>query len=193
MLTREGSDALTHARVAEIAGYSKTTLYSHWPSRFDLVAAALDALGEMPHHERTGDMRADLIGELKVFRRAVLDLRLDRVLTTMAQWAPVETMSELRDAINTSAQRPIRTMLAEFLQGAQLEAAISMLAGVVACPSLMFGTVPDDDVIEAAVDAVLRGFGSAGTACRRPTGDRSDRAKSIAALRRSDIAHVNEG
>ncbi len=164
MLTREGSDALTHARVAEIAGYSKTTLYSHWPSRFDLVAAALDALGEMPHHERTGDMRADLIGELKVFRRAVLDLRLDRVLTTMAQWAPVETMSELRDAINTSAQRPIRTMLAEFLQGAQLEAAISMLAGVVACPSLMFGTVPDDDVIEAAVDAVLRGFGSAGTA-----------------------------
>ena len=42
--------------------------------------------------------------------------------------------------------------------------AISMLAGVVACPSLMFGTVPDDDVIEAAVDAVLRGFGSAGTA-----------------------------
>jgi hypothetical protein len=34
-----------------------------------------------------------------------------------------------------------------------------MLAGVVACPSLMFGTVPDDDVIEAAVDVVLKGAG----------------------------------
>jgi len=159
VLTREGSDALTHARVAEIAGYSKTTLYTHWPSRFDLIATALDALGEMPHHPRTGDIRADLVGELKTFRQAVLDLRLDRVLTAMAQWATVETMSEIRDAINTNAQRPIRTMLGEFLEGAQLEAAISMLAGVVACPSLMFGTVPDDDVIEAAVDVVLKGAG----------------------------------
>jgi len=159
VLTREGSDALTHARVAEIAGYSKTTLYAHWPSKFDLFATALDALGEMPHQERTGDIQADLVGELKMFRQAVLDLRLDRVLTAMAQWATVETISDIRDAINTNAQRPIRTMLAETLEGAQLEAAISMLAGVVACPSLMFGTVPDDDVIQAAVDVVLRGAG----------------------------------
>ena len=40
---------------------------------------------------------------------------------------------------------------------AELEAAISMLAGVVACPSLMFGTLPDDAIIEAAVDIVLKG------------------------------------
>ena len=31
-----------------------------------------------------------------------------------------------------------------------------MLTGVVACPSIMFGTLPDDDVIAAAVDIVLR-------------------------------------
>ncbi|MBJ7383621.1 MAG: TetR family transcriptional regulator, partial [Mycolicibacterium sp.] len=29
VLTSEGADALTHAHVAEIAGYSKTTLYTH--------------------------------------------------------------------------------------------------------------------------------------------------------------------
>jgi AcrR family transcriptional regulator len=155
VLTREGSDALTHARVAEIAGYSKSTLYTHWPTRFDLAATAFDALGEMPHHERTGDLRDDLVGELTMFRQAVLDLRLDRVLSAMAQWATSETMSAIRDTINTNAQRPIRTMLEESFEGPQLEAVISMLAGVVACPSLMFGTVPDDDVIEAAVDIVV--------------------------------------
>ena len=32
-----------------------------------------------------------------------------------------------------------------------------MLSGVVACPSLMFGTLPDDDTIAAAVDIVLAG------------------------------------
>ncbi|KMO74506.1 hypothetical protein MOBUDSM44075_03609 [Mycolicibacterium obuense] len=73
----------------------------------------------------------------------------------MAQWASVDTMAEIRDSLNSEAQRPIRTMLENVFDGAQLEAAISMLAGVVACPSLMFGTVPGDDVIEAAVDMVL--------------------------------------
>ena len=43
VLTTEGADALTHAHVADIAGYSKTTLYTHWPSRVELIALALDA------------------------------------------------------------------------------------------------------------------------------------------------------
>ena len=41
VLTHEDWDAVTHARVAEAAGYSKTTLYTHWPSKVDLVAMAL--------------------------------------------------------------------------------------------------------------------------------------------------------
>jgi hypothetical protein len=46
-------------------------------------------------------------------------------------------------------------MLGEVFSGAALDAAVSMLTGVVACPSLMFGTLPDDDIIAAAVDIVL--------------------------------------
>lgn len=155
VLIEEGCEALTHAHVAEIAGYSKTTLYTHWPARLDLIMLALDALGEMPHLERTGDLRADLIGELHVFRQAVVDLRLDHILSVMAQWASVDEMARVRDRINSDGQRPLRVMLAEKLGNAQLEAAVSMLTGVVACPTLMFGTLPDDAVIEAAVDLVL--------------------------------------
>ncbi|MEW5810624.1 MAG: TetR/AcrR family transcriptional regulator [Actinomycetota bacterium] len=155
VLVTEGSDAVTHARVAELAGYSKTTLYTHWPSRVDLLRIAVDAIGELPHTEPSGDLRADLVGELQSFREAVTELHLDKVLYAMAQWASIETMAEIRDALNTEAQRPVRAMLENVFEGVQLEAAISMLAGVVACPSLMFGTLPDDDVIEAAVDMVL--------------------------------------
>lgn len=157
ILTTEGADALTHAHVAELAGYSKTTLYTHWPARVELIALALDALGELPHHEPTGDLRADLIGELHAFRRAVADFRLDQILSVMAQWASVEELSRIRDRINTEGQRPIRSMLSEVFAGPELEAAVSMLAGVVACPTLMFGEPPDDDVIEAAVELLLRG------------------------------------
>lgn len=155
VLTTEGADALTHAHVAEIAGYSKTTLYTHWPARVELIVLALDALGDMPHREPTGDLRADLIGELHMFRQAVTDYRLDQILSVMAQWASVEEMARIRDRINTDAQRPIRGMLGEVFAGPDLEAAISMLAGVVACPTLMFGSLPDDDVVSAAVDLLV--------------------------------------
>lgn len=160
VLTGEGSDAVTHARVAELAGYSKTTLYTHWPSRVELIALALDGLGELPHHEQSGDLRSDLIGELQAFRGGITEMRLDRILTGMAQWASVDEMREIRDAINSSGQGPLRAMLADVLSGAELEAAVSMLTGVVACPSIMFGSLPEDDVIAAAVDIVLRSAGS---------------------------------
>ncbi len=166
VLTGEGSDAVTHARVAELAGYSKTTLYTHWPSRVELIALALDGLGELPHHEQTGDLRSDLIGELTAFRGGITEMRLDRILTGMAQWASVEEMREIRDAINSSGQGPLRAMLAAVLDGAELEAAVSMLTGVVACPSIMYGSLPDDDVIAAAVDIVLRSAQSANAAQR---------------------------
>src|ERR1700761_6488954 len=161
-LTSEGSGAVTHARVAEIAGYSKTTLYTHWPSRVDLIALALDALGELPHHEQSGVLRDDIIGELQAFRQGITDMRLDRILTGMAQWASVEEMREIRDKINNSGQGPMRAMLGKVFDGAELEAALSMLTGVVACPSIMFGSLPDDDVIAAAVDIVLRSASRSG-------------------------------
>ena len=49
----------------------------------------------------------------------------------------------------------MRARLAEVFDGAQLEAAVSMISGVIACPTIMFGELPDDDVIAAAVDIVL--------------------------------------
>ena len=156
VLTTGGADALTHAHVAEIAGYSKTTLYTHWPARVDLIALALDAIGEFPHQQPTGDLRTDLVGELRIFRQAVIDFRLDQILSVMAQWASVEEMAQIRDRINGGGQRPIRDMLGTVFSGPGLEAAISMLSGVVACPTMMFGNLPDDEVIDAAVDLILR-------------------------------------
>jgi len=157
VLTTDGSDAVTHARVAEVAGYSKTTLYTHWPARVDLIAMAIESLGDMPHHERTGVLRDDLIGELKVFRAGVLDMRLDRVLSGMAEWASEEQMARIRQKVNTDGQHQMYEMLGELFSGPGLDAAVSMLTGVVACPAIMFGNVPDDAVIEAAVDVVLNG------------------------------------
>jgi len=157
VLTTEGSDAVTHARVAEVAGYSKTTLYTHWPARVDLIAMAIESIGEMPHHDRTGVLRDDLIAELQVFRAGILEMRLDRVLSAMAEWASEEQMARIRNRVNTDGQHQMYEMLGELFSGPALDAAVSMLTGVVACPAIMYGNMPDDAVIEAAVDVVLNG------------------------------------
>ena len=126
--------------------------------RIDLFKAALGALGEAKPYELTGDLRTDLIGQLMTFRQSVLDRRLDRVLAAMAQWASGGDESDQgchqRRGATTDPHHP-----GGVLRGAELEAVISMLTGVVACPSLMFGTLPDDDVIEAAVDVVVKSVG----------------------------------
>lgn len=160
VLTQEDWEAVTHARVAEKAGYSKTTLYTHWPSRVDLIAMALDAVGELKHHDRTGDPRTDLIGELILFRDAVRDMRLDRILLAMAQSAGVDEMSRIREDFNRRGQHLVRDVLTELFSGPRLEAAVSMISGVVACPTIMFGELPDDDVITAAVEIVLSSVGN---------------------------------
>lgn len=157
VLRAEGFDDLTHARVAERAGYSKTTLYAHWPSRLDLLRLALDALGRLPHHRPTGDLRADLVAELTAFRRSLAELRLDRVLCGLADESGGEQAGELRHRITGEAQLGLRALLAQRFAGTQLDAALSMLTGVVACPSLMVGALPDDATVAAAVDLVLPG------------------------------------
>ena len=157
VLTAEGSEAVTHARVAEIAKYSKTTLYTHWPARIDLITMAIEALGEMPHHQRTGELRADVIAELKVFRKGVLDLRLDRVLASMAQWA-----SDRADATD-SGQGKHRWPAPDVCDARRGASRARRWTRPSPCSpvssralSLMFGTLPDDDIIAAAVDIVLK-------------------------------------
>lgn len=160
ILLAEGWDAVTQPRVARAAGYSKATVYAHWPERADLVRDALTRFGDMPHHEATGDLRTDLIGELASFREGMLQHRLDRVLAIFAERAPsVPELVEMRDAFVADGERPIRERLGTVLSGPRLEAAAVMLCGLVLDAALLHGSPPTDEVLAAAVDIVLHGIG----------------------------------
>lgn len=160
VLLEQGWDAVTQPRVARAAGYSKATVYAHWPQRADLVRDALSRFGEMPHHEATGDLRADLIGELVSFRQGMLAHRLDRVLAVLAERAAsAPELVDVRDAFVADGERPMREQLSTVLSGARLEAATVMLCGLVLDAALLHGSPPEDDVLEAAVDLVLHGIG----------------------------------
>jgi AcrR family transcriptional regulator len=161
VLIDEGWEAVTPTRVAKEAGYSRATVYAHWPERIDLLRDAFAHYGEMPHHEPTpGDLPANLRGELRSFCRAMVEHRLDRALATLAERAQTHTaVVSIRDAFVTDGERPMRATLADSTSGAELEASLLMLTGMVTHSFLMHGEAPGDDVIDAAVDIVLHGIG----------------------------------
>lgn len=159
ILVDEGWDEVTHARVAKEAGYSRATLYAHWPDRFDLIRDAFSRYGQMPHHVPTGDPDVDLRGEVESFCRAMVEFRLDRALATLAERA--QTTPEvlpIRDAFVREGERPMRETMPALAEGADAEAAVQMLCGMVTHAVLMHGSPPDTEVLNSAVDIIIRGL-----------------------------------
>ena len=159
VLVEEGADAVTHANLARFAGYSKATIYKHWPTRADLLGDALRQVGDVEHHTPTGDLRTDLIAEVSVYRREMEHNRLDRALVVLVSL--IGTMPELatvRDKLVADGERVVRELLSPHLRGARLDAAALMLLGGTLQSALMHGAYPSDAVIASSVDLVLRNF-----------------------------------
>jgi AcrR family transcriptional regulator len=162
VLIDQGRDAVTHPNLARVSGYSRATIYNHWPTRADLVRAAFTRMEDAEHHTPTGDLRADLIGELTMFRFGMQRHRLDRALVVLADLAAsTPELADLRDTLVTDGERVLRQLLGTVLRGAEMEAATLMLSGAILNSALMHGRLPADDVIAAAVDLVLRAAGPA--------------------------------
>ena len=88
LLLEDGWDAVTHAAVARRAGYSKATVYAHWPTRLDLISASIDKIcDEADHPAATGDLRADLRAALADFADDLTRGHLDRLLAGVVERA----------------------------------------------------------------------------------------------------------
>jgi AcrR family transcriptional regulator len=66
-LGRVGYRALRFEDVAALSGVNKTTIYRRWPSKGELVRAAIEALTEEPTIYDTGTLRGDLLALLHDF------------------------------------------------------------------------------------------------------------------------------
>ena len=160
VLVEQGLDAVTHPHLAQAAGYSRATLYNHWPTRDALLRDAFLLRGSGEHSTPSGDLRADLIAELTKFRSEMEAHRIHRalsVLVTLAATTP--ELADVRDKLVADGEHVLRELLAPVLAGAELEAAVLMLSGAVLNAALFHGQLPSDAVIVAPVALVLRRLG----------------------------------
>lgn len=157
LVVTDGLDAVTHANLAAEAGYSKATLYKHWPTRTALLRDAFRQLDDVPHATPTGDLRADLVRELTAFRDGMRRYRLDRALAVLAEQSMFfPELAALRAELVANGDRFVHELLSTRFSGAELTAAIRMLSGAFFYSALMYGEIVDDEAIATTVDLLLR-------------------------------------
>jgi len=117
-LAERAYDDVTLDAIALRAGRAKTTLYRRWPSKEDLVLAALHAAGQPPEGERLpeqGSLRADLIATIDSPWMGGVDRRM-AIFASLASAG--RDSPRLADAVRTRIAEPYVTMYEALLRRA---------------------------------------------------------------------------
>lgn len=166
LLAERGYHGMSTAAVAAAARASKATVYRRWPSKFALVAAAIErglqqAAGGAG---RTGDLRADFVAVLGAKMQALGAGPLGpaiRAVVSEAAYEP-ELSAAMRRVTDMIRERgPLRRLVEEAMdQGlvardADIALLLDLLLGPPFFQLLVLQTPPDPRQAPALVDQVL--------------------------------------
>jgi AcrR family transcriptional regulator len=166
VLLRDGMQAVTFDRVAAEAGSSKTTLYKWWPSPGALAAEAYFAQSRrVLDFPDTGDVRADLIAQLRAFVRWLKEDGAEKPVSELIGAAQMDP--SLAGAWSESYALPRRELARERLRVAQqqgqlredadLDIIVDQLWGACYHRLLVLKVPFDESIVERLVDHALYG------------------------------------
>ena len=132
-MEREGYARMSMEQIAAEAGVTKATIYRRWPGKAELATAALSDLRDRRPPRRSRDPHADLVAELRHFRRGVERPNGMAMIGTVL--AEEEHVPELLAHFRRDVVLPRRARLREILERAELrpgldvETAVTMAVG----------------------------------------------------------------
>ena len=167
LLATEGYARMSMDGVAARAGVSKATIYLRYEGKADLATAALAHLRETGAPAPTGDLRTDLVAQLRQLRRNAERVSAMPLIGTclMEEQHTPELLSLFRERI----LRPRRALLRRMLGDAARRGGIAPDGDIDAGVDLMMGAYHSHylsgepfprDWEDRVVDALLRGLGA---------------------------------
>jgi AcrR family transcriptional regulator len=165
LLADRGYSGFSVEGIVERTGVAKTTIYRHWPTRDDLLAAAiteLDGNGTLPD---TGSVRQDLRDLLARKVRGARTPRWERCMPALVEAATRHP--ELAWMIAQQATRmlaELETLLGRGIERGELrrdldpQLAASAIIGPIAFRRLMLGEAPTLQRASAVIDLVMQGI-----------------------------------
>jgi AcrR family transcriptional regulator len=162
ILLDEGLSRLTHARVAEVSGLLRATVYRHWPTAISLLIAVTrdETASALP--APSGDLPADLFATLRTLRDELAG-GFGRFLASLMDSAEHDRdLSEAKFRITAEGMASLRLSLEEGMQRRELaadldlELSVSQLFGPVLYRRFLSREPMSDDLLVQVVDAFLR-------------------------------------
>ena len=161
LLLAEGAAALTAQRLHQVTGVSRSTIYRHWPTPTDVLAALIE-VAPSPPRTPTGDVAADLHTEVDALCNRLRDKPVGAFLQALAATAALDPAAvDLRHRYVDDLQAPFQGVLQA--AGIGRTAADDAIAAIVA-PLLVDALLLDRPTARArahrAVDLQLSGIGA---------------------------------
>jgi AcrR family transcriptional regulator len=169
LLEKHGYEGVSVDDVAAAAGVAKTTIYRHWPSKPELIAAAARPLfQELDEAPLRGNVRAELV-QLLEYVRSLMSGRSGRILRILLREAG--THAPVNELVQPAIYRR-RRLFSQVLNRAiargevradlDQEVVVDMLLGPLWVRATMTATPIGAELAEQVVDGVLRGIRAGG-------------------------------
>ena len=170
-----GYENLRVESVATRSGVNKTTIYRRWPTKSELVAAAIEHLKEEEQVFDTGSLRGDLLAFMReVVTRVRTPIGRGIVRMVQAEHAQPEVMELMR----TVRQRSLRSRSqvfdravarGEIPRGSDTAVLAELAMAPLVSRVVHIGIEADDRFLQILVDTVVAGA-KAGSAARKSAG-----------------------
>jgi|TARA_R110002073_G_C9377061_1_gene572662 AcrR family transcriptional regulator len=115
VLFTDGWSEVTHLRLAKETGVARGTIYRHWPTIDDLIVEIFESCDPAPYAaERIGELRADLIAELKLLSENLASSKLGDVILNAARLADKNAkMARVHSAMHDIIRQPFLAILTD--------------------------------------------------------------------------------
>jgi AcrR family transcriptional regulator len=164
-LADKGFAGATIEAIAHRAGVGKATIYRRWPNREALLQFVALQVVDVCQAEDTGDLRKDLLsifeplaaefyegGMGALLPDLIAEAARDPKIRTLVQGLAAERRVGAVEAFERARKR------GELRRGADIDAAVDMIAGSFLYRSLFLGQHLDAGVARTAVDLALHGI-----------------------------------
>lgn len=163
-LARADYGGLSYERVAERAGVNKTTVYRQWPTKAELVRAALEScVGMVSLGESSGSLREDLLNIGRRFLEFASSFQGQGLVRLRLLDHPEPELAEMARALNERAMSQLTVVFAASVERGEMSPeldprlVLELLTGPLHVRLFVKNERVDDVIISRIVDIIVAG------------------------------------
>ncbi len=169
LLAERGYSGFSVESIVERTGIAKTTLYRHWPTRDDLLAAAIARLDGAGPLLDTGSVRQDILDLLTRRVRAARTPQWERCMPALVEAAARHPeLAAMIARLTSQILAQIETLLGRGIERGELrhdldpQLAASALIGPIVFRRLLLREAPTIQRVSAVIDLLMQGIAAHG-------------------------------